>query len=50
MHNAFPNVVPVANKYIGHKEFLKAQAEHENNVRVIRFVASFTAKQFVLIS
>jgi hypothetical protein len=34
MHRSFPNVVPVANKYLGHKDFLKTQAEHQNNVRV----------------
>lgn len=32
MQSSFPNVVPVANKYLGRKEFLKAQQEHENNV------------------
>jgi len=32
MHRSYPNVVPVANKYLGHKNFLKAQAEHEQNV------------------
>ncbi len=32
MHRSYPNVVPVANKYLGHKFFLKNQAEHENNV------------------
>ncbi len=32
MHRAYQNVVPVANKYLGHKQFLKSQAEHENNV------------------
>lgn len=33
MHRSFPNVLPVANKYLEHKNFLKAQAEHEKNVR-----------------
>jgi hypothetical protein len=32
MHRSYPNVVPVSNKYLGHKSFLKAQADHENNV------------------
>jgi hypothetical protein len=32
MHRSYPNVVPVANKYLGHKNFLKAQADHANNV------------------
>jgi hypothetical protein len=32
MHRSYPNVVPVANKYLGHKIFLKTQAEHEQNV------------------
>ncbi len=33
MHRSYPNVVPVANKYLGHKLFLKAQADHEHNVK-----------------
>ncbi len=33
MHRSYPNVVPVANKYLGHKQFLKDQADLEHNVR-----------------
>jgi hypothetical protein len=33
MYRAYPNVSPVANKYLGYKHFLKAQADHEYNVR-----------------
>ncbi len=32
MHRSYPNVSPVSNKYLGHKLFLKAQAEHEHFV------------------
>lgn len=38
MHRSFPNVVPVANKYLGHKTFLKTQADHENNIKNARTV------------
>ena len=32
MHRSHPNLVPVANKYLEHKKFLKEQEEHKNNV------------------
>lgn len=38
MHRAYPNVSPVANKYLEHKNFLKTQAEHEKNVSDENFV------------
>ncbi|CAF1402370.1 unnamed protein product [Rotaria sp. Silwood1] len=33
MYRSYPNVLPVANKYLGHKLLLKTQADHENHVK-----------------
>jgi hypothetical protein len=46
MHRSYPNVVPVSNKYLGHKSFLKAQADHENNVN--RFLYNIIKIDFLL--
>jgi hypothetical protein len=33
MQHFQPNLVPVANKYLARKQFLKDQEDHKNNVR-----------------
>jgi hypothetical protein len=53
MHRSYPNVVPVTNKYLGHKLFLKAQADHENNVSSslaydVKFKISIRSKMHVV--
>ena len=34
MYRSYPNVKPVANRYLEHKIFLKAQVDYENNVNL----------------
>lgn len=34
MHRSYPNLVPVSNKYLAQKEFIKEQEEHKNNVKI----------------
>ncbi|CAF1052389.1 unnamed protein product [Rotaria sordida] len=42
MYRSYPNVSPVANKYLGHKLLLKAQADHENHIKNARSVLNLS--------
>ncbi|CAF2621713.1 unnamed protein product [Rotaria sp. Silwood2] len=42
MYRSYPNVLPVANKYLGHKLLLKEQADHENHIKNARSVLNLS--------
>ncbi|CAF3359017.1 unnamed protein product [Rotaria socialis] len=42
MYRSYPNVLPVANRYLGHKIFLKEQADHQSHVKNARSVLNLS--------